>query len=115
MRLHHLALRTRDVDPLVAFYRRWLALRVIRDNRPRSVWLQGEQGATVLMIEQAEPHEPQPPAGTRDLIATAVNAPTRTRLRTDLAEAGLLEDETEHTLYFRDPDGRRLGISSHPL
>ena len=33
-----------------------------------------------------------------------------------LARAGIpLDDRTEHTLYFRDPDGHRVAVSDHPL
>jgi hypothetical protein len=43
------------------------------------------------------------------------DVPERAALRTRLAEAGMLEAETAHTVYFRDPDGRRVAASSHPL
>ena len=55
------------------------------------------------------------PAGrlTNDLRFGFYNAP-----HPDIADpfeaAGVrVEDRTEHTLYFRDPDGRRLGVSSY--
>ena len=112
--LHHLALRTHDVESLLAFYQRWFGLVVQRDARPRSVWLRVEPGA-VLMIELAEPAEPALPTGSRELFAIAISAQERARLRAELVAAGLLEAETEHTLYFRDPDGRRVGLSSYPL
>jgi len=112
--LHHIALRTRDVDRLLAFYRDWLGLALVRDQRPRAVWL-GIEPRAVLMVEQAEPDEPEVPAGTRELLAFTVEVPARIALRTRLCDAGLLEGETEHTLYFRDPDGRRVGVSSYPL
>jgi catechol 2,3-dioxygenase-like lactoylglutathione lyase family enzyme len=115
MRVHHVALRTRDVERLAAFYREWLGLRLARDLLPRSVWLQGADGGAVLMVERAGDGEPMLPAGTLDFLAVTVSAPERGELRERLAKAGMLEHETEHTLYFRDPDGRRVGASSHPL
>lgn len=115
MNVHHVALRTRDVDGLAAFYRRWLAFDEVRDLRPRSVWLRSGGAGAVLMIERADDHEPRPPAGGKDLLAFAVDPSERARLRTELVSAAMLEAETEHTLYFRDPDGRRIGVSSHPL
>jgi catechol 2,3-dioxygenase-like lactoylglutathione lyase family enzyme len=112
--LHHLALRTRDIERLLAFYLRWFGLVVQRDARPRSVWLTLDPGA-VLMIEQAEPTEPSVAAGSQELVAFAVTIGQRERLREALVAAALLEHETEHTLYFRDPDGRRVAVSSYPL
>jgi catechol-2,3-dioxygenase len=113
-RLHHIALRTRDLDGLVAFYARWFRLSVVRETRPRSVWL-GLGPEAVLMIELADADEPAPARGSLDLIALAVSAERRTLLREELVRAALLEGETQHTLYFRDPDGRRVGVSSYPL
>jgi catechol 2,3-dioxygenase-like lactoylglutathione lyase family enzyme len=113
-RLHHLALRTREVDRLVAFYESWLGLSVVRDTRPRSVWL-GLGSDAVLMIEKAQEKEPPVPANSLELAAFAVSAERRARMRDELVRAGLLEGETQHTLYFRDPDGRRVGVSSYPL
>jgi catechol 2,3-dioxygenase-like lactoylglutathione lyase family enzyme len=115
MRVHHVAVRTRDVEGLVGFYREWLGLEVARDLSPRSVWLQARDGGAVLMVEQAGPGEPTPPVGTLDILAVTVSDAERRALRERLATAGMLEAETEHTLYFRDPDGRRVGASSHPL
>jgi catechol 2,3-dioxygenase-like lactoylglutathione lyase family enzyme len=115
MRVHHVALRTRDVERLAAFYREWLGLRLGRDLLPRSVWLQGADGGTVLMVERAGDGEPMQPAGTLEFLAVAVSDAEREELRERLVTAGMLEHETEHTLYFRDPDGRRVGASSHPL
>ena len=112
-RLHHIALRTPDVDRAFAFYQHWFGLRPARDMRPRAVWLSLEGG--VLMIEQSDPDEPAVPAGSRELLALAVTVEERDRLREKLVQAGLLEDETAHTLYFRDPDGRRVAVSSYPL
>jgi catechol 2,3-dioxygenase-like lactoylglutathione lyase family enzyme len=112
--LHHLALRTADVERLVTFYRTWFAFEVARDLSPRSVWLSVEPGA-VLMIERAEADEPAIPLGTRELHAFAIDTAQRAELRTRLVAERLLEAETEHTLYFRDPDGRRVAVSSYPL
>ncbi|MDB4990717.1 MAG: Lactoylglutathione lyase [Myxococcaceae bacterium] len=112
--LHHLALRTHDLERLLAFYRHWFALSVQRDLRPRSVWLRLEP-AGVLMLERAEPAEPAVPVGSRELLALSVTIEQRASLKEQLIAAGLLEGETEHTLYFRDPDGRRVALSSYPL
>jgi catechol 2,3-dioxygenase-like lactoylglutathione lyase family enzyme len=110
--LHHLALRTRDVPGLTAFYRTWFGFEVVREQLPRAVWL-GLAGDAVLMIEQSAPDEPPLAAGSLELVAFRVAPAERLALRERLVAAGLLETETAHTLYFRDPDGRRLGASSY--
>ena len=112
--IHHLAMRTRELERLVAFYESWFGLRVVREARPRSVWLELGPGA-VLMLEAAELDEPGVPEGSRELVALAVSVGEREQLREKLVAAGRLEGETQHTLYFRDPDGRRVGASSYPL
>jgi catechol 2,3-dioxygenase-like lactoylglutathione lyase family enzyme len=109
--LHHLALRTRDVDRLLAFYGEWFGFTIARDLRPRSVWL--ALSGAVLMIERSEAEEPPVPVGTLELVAFRVTVEERQAIRARLGDA--LEAATEHTLYFRDPDGRRVGVSSYPL
>lgn len=112
--IHHLALRTRDVEQLVTFYREWFELQVARDRRPRSVWL-ALGASAVLMIERAEPSEPSPDPSSLELLAFAISDAQRPLLRERLRRAQLLEAETEYTLYFRDPDGRRVAASCYPL
>jgi catechol 2,3-dioxygenase-like lactoylglutathione lyase family enzyme len=107
--IHHLALRTHDVDRLLAFYQQWFGLTLVRDLRPRSVWLGLGEG--VLMIELANDGEPGIAEGSLELVAFRVTVAERQALRSRVA----LEAETEHTLYFRDPDGRRVAVSSYPL
>ena len=111
-RLHHLALRTRDITQVARFYQDWFGLQVVRDMPPRSVWLGLDEDA-VLMVEAAGPEEPSIPAGSLELVALRVSVEQRAALRARLLAAGRLEAETAHTLYFRDPDGRRIGASSY--
>lgn len=113
MRIHHLALRTRDLDRLEAFYTQ-LGFERVRVQPGYSVWLRA--GDAVLMLEVAEHEEPHLVATSRELIAFAVNTEERARTETLLGTMGVaIEDRTEHTLYFRDPDGRRIGVSSYEL
>jgi catechol-2,3-dioxygenase len=112
MQLHHVALRTGDVIRLEGFYAGVLGLRVRARHDGRSVWL--EAGGAVLMIELAGEREPQVPEGSMELVAFAVDAREREEWRQRLARAGVgIEGETAQTLYFRDPDGRRVGLSSY--
>ncbi len=106
--IHHLAFRTADLGRLERFYVDVLGLVVSRRSE-RSVWL--DAGGTILMLERAESDEPAVPPGAMDLVAFAATAETKERLAT----AGVpIEGRTAYSLYFRDPDGRRLGISSYP-
>lgn len=114
-RIHHLALRTTDLERSRRFYCEVLGLREARrnvdhDGGVRSVWL--EAGEAILMLELRLAGE-GPTQGSAHLLAFAVDdlGPWRARL----AQAGIaLDGETEHTLYFRDPDQHRVGLSTHP-
>ena len=114
MRIHHVALRTVDLERLERFYAGVLGLRVVRRDYARgSVWLAlglgPDAAAAVLMLERAAPGEPPIPWGSKELVAFAVDdlGPWRARVA--------VEAETAHTLYFRDPDGRRVAVSTYPL
>jgi catechol 2,3-dioxygenase-like lactoylglutathione lyase family enzyme len=113
MRVHHIALRTRDVPRLQSFYREVLGFTPVarRDEGAPSVWL--AMGDAVLMLECVECNdEPAPPVGTRELVAFAVDDLTPWRAR--LERAGVtIQDATAFTLYLRDPDGRRVGLSTY--
>jgi catechol 2,3-dioxygenase-like lactoylglutathione lyase family enzyme len=101
-------MRTTDVARLVRFYADVLGLAVLRRDEARgSVWL--DAGGTVLMLELAQPDETPFPAGSMELIAFAVQDKEAWRARVDV------EAETAHTLYFRDPDGRRIAVSDYRL
>jgi catechol 2,3-dioxygenase-like lactoylglutathione lyase family enzyme len=112
--VHHIAFRTSEIDRLCSFYERWLGLAIVRDERPRSVWLSvGE--ACVLMIEGKAGDEPNIDPKSLELIAFHVMPEELTRIERALSDEGLLEGRTAFTLYFRDPDGRRVGVSTYPL
>lgn len=114
MRVHHLAMRTRDVARLCAFYEAVLGLTPVRVQPGYSVWL--GLGDAVLMIEQAPPGEAVYEARLSDLVAFSVDDDGRARVRAALAEGGVaVEGETAYSLYFRDPDGRRIGVSTYPF
>jgi catechol 2,3-dioxygenase-like lactoylglutathione lyase family enzyme len=113
MRIHHIALRTSDLERLVQFYSVVLGLPVrVRDDRRAWLALDG----AVLMLERCEPTEPRVPAQTKELVAFAVEDVEREGWPVRLANAGVtVEARTDHTLYFRDPDGRRVAVSAYPL
>ena len=113
MRVHHLAFRTGDLAQLERFYVHAVGLAVVRRTDSRSVWL--DAGGSLLMLEAAEPGEASPTPGAMDLVAFEVAPETRALYTDRLARAGVaLEGSTDFTLYVRDPDGRRIGLSSYP-
>ena len=109
--IHHLALRVADPVRSAAFYTGVLGLselrRVADASGLHAVWLR--TGTLVLMLEKRL-RGGGASEGSGHLLALAVNDLVDARER--LARAGVLvEDCTDHTLYFRDPDGHRLGLS----
>ena len=108
MQIHHVAFRTTDLRRLERYYVDRLGFTVrSRDDARGSVWLNA--GGAVLMLERAEPGEPAIARGSGELLAFAVDDKETWRARV------AVEAETGHTLYFRDPDGRRLAVSSYPF
>ncbi|HEY4015103.1 MAG TPA: VOC family protein [Polyangiaceae bacterium] len=117
--MHHWALRTVNVEALEKFYTEVFGFPVRKRGAGStgSVWLEAE--GAVVMIERSGDGEPAIPPGTMELMAFAVDssdASWKTTWRARIEHAGAqVESETPHTLYFRDPDGRRLGCSVYPL
>ncbi len=111
MRIHHLAMRTPDVARLERFYVS-LGFTVARRQTEYSVWL--ETGDAMLMIERADTNEPAIPNDSRELVAFAVTAAERDAIEAAVtAYGGEIEARTANTIYFRDPDGRRIGASTY--
>ncbi|MCB9599909.1 MAG: hypothetical protein H6720_06075 [Sandaracinus sp.] len=71
----------------------------------------------VLMIERADTGEPLPSAASMELVALAVpdDAARHAVEARVLARGGVIEGRTAYTSYFRDPEGRRVGVSTYPL
>ncbi len=109
MQLHHLAFRATNVAATVAFYRDALQLSVIKSD-DRSTWL--ASGSVVVMIEPRSANEPSRSADL-DLVAFSIGQDERRLWPARLKSMGLtIEAETEATIYLRDPDGRRVGLSA---
>ena len=107
MKVHHVALRTRKLARVVRFYRDVLGLEVLRETT-KSTWL--AMGGAILMIERAEKDEPEIPRGTKEFLCFGV----RTKRDVSAFKGRVqIEDETDFTVYFRDPDGRRVGVSCY--
>lgn len=114
MDLHHLALRVADVECALAFYAGVLGLSEWRrayagDGALRAVWLR--LGPAVLMLERHLRGD-GPEAGSGHVLAFGVADLDAWERR--LADSGVrVDDRTSHTLYVRDPDGHRVGLSDY--
>lgn len=124
--VHHLAIQCRDLPTMVRFYERVLRLRVERrwpSDRPedrggdRSVWLR--LGTSVLALEGCT-GEPEPPPWQSDtpglhLLAVEIHWANREIWRAHLAHCGVeVVHESPWTIYVRDPEGNRVGLSHFP-
>ncbi len=113
MRIHHVALRTADLPRLEAFYVGALGLTVSRRDGTRSTWLAA--GDAIVMLELAAEGEPAVAEGTMEMVAFGIAKGERVECTQRLRAAGIVvEDETGFTVYVRDPDGRRVGLSHYP-
>lgn len=117
MRVHHIAFRTTDLERARRFYADAIGLTELArhrhdDGRLRAIWM--DLHGAVLMLETCDPNEPPTPAGSMDMVAFSIDDAERESVRARLAAAGIaVEAETAYTLYVRDPDGRRIGLSSY--
>ena len=111
MNLHHLALRVADPVRSARFYHAALGLTVVERHvdeggAVRSVWL--ALGDAVLMLERDI--KLAGPAGSGHVLVVAVRELAEAEARI-LAAGAEVADRTAYTLYFRDPDGHRVGVS----
>ena len=121
--LDHVALTVRDVPRSVAWYRDVLGL----ERRYEEVW--GDfpavvgAGTTSLALFPAPVPAPAPPPG-RDVlsvrhIAFRVDREAFDRARGELEARGLaptFQDHTAaHSLYFTDPDGHQLELTTYDV
>lgn len=69
----------------------------------------------MIMIERAPESEPPIPCGSMEILAFTIDASDRQAMVARLGEASVaIEAESPFTIYFRDPDGRRVGLSHFP-
>lgn len=114
--LHHIALRTHSPATLAEFYVRVCGLEVFPHTPANAsgVWL--HTGGVVFMVERREADEPGPASGTLDLLAFEAAQPDVHAVLAFLAEQRVeVEACTGFTAYFRDPDGRRVALSTYPF
>lgn len=115
--VHHIALRCADVERTAAFYETVIGLKrnsALNDERGlRAIWLSA--GSTIVMCERREPGEPSAFDGDMNLVAFAVDVSEWSELERSLASSHVaIDGSSNFTIYLRDPDGRRVGLSSFP-
>ena len=120
---HHLAIQARDVEKTTAFYRDVLGLpeqvrHLSPDGSLRSVWL-SVPGGGFLAIEACEGEPPGDHFRTSraglHLFALRIERGDRDAVERELGERGVpVVFRTAFTLYVRDPEGNRVGLSHHP-
>ena len=107
VRIHHIALRVRDLEASRAFYCEVLGLQEMKRDGSRSIWLRA--GDAVLMLERTLRGN-GPDAGSGHVLAFA--AEDLAQWEEKLTAAGIpIDDRTPHTLFLRDPDGHRVALS----
>jgi glyoxylase I family protein len=121
---HHVAIQCADLGACERFYAGALGLEVLRrwpadDGGVRSVWLAVGDG--FLALERADPRPPAPHGPWRDgepgyhLVALRIPRGERAAWEARLLERGVpVVHRTAFTLYVRDPEGNRVGLSHHP-
>jgi len=119
---HHVAIQCADLERCERFYRDLLGLAVVRrwpaeDGRDRSVWL--GVGDAFLVLERAgEPPGTEPwrsPRAGLHLVALRIEPGARAAAEARLAAAGVdVVHRTRWTIYVRDPEGNRVGLSHYP-
>jgi catechol 2,3-dioxygenase-like lactoylglutathione lyase family enzyme len=122
---HHVAVQVCDLEKATTFYTEVLGLAVVKrwaeaDGSPRSVWLDVGAGAFVA-LEKGTPPSPEHDRPFHDgqpgwhLVALAIPRADRQVWEERLQRAGVpVVHRTSYTLYLRDPDGNRVGLSHYP-
>jgi catechol 2,3-dioxygenase-like lactoylglutathione lyase family enzyme len=120
---HHLAIQVRDLEGAVGFYSGVLGLperqRHFReDGSLRSVWVSLPDGG-FLALEACSGNRVEEPfrreAPGYLLLALKIDASARAEVEGELARLGIeVVHRTRWTLYIRDPEGNRIGLSHHP-
>jgi glyoxylase I family protein len=119
---HHLAIKMRDLPAAERFYCGILGLTVQRrwpssdGQGDRSVWLDLGAGAFLALERAAQAREPlaEEDPGLH-MMALRIGRHERQAWMERLAAAGVpLYRQTDYTIYIRDPEGNRIGLSHWP-
>ena len=111
MKLHHLAFRCNDYQRVSLFYKNLFKLKEIFSQQEYSVWLKGSDDL-VFMFEKAAPEEARPESNNHELICFYAKTNEKKAMIDELKSQNIeIESQTEKTIYFRDPENRKIGIS----
>ncbi len=122
MQVHHVAVKVADLTRAEAFYATVLGLSVLRrwpmpdGVGERSLWLDLGAGA-FLALERANrlAREKADDATGIHLVALSIPRSERETWVAKLAQAGHpVYQQTDYTIYVRDPEGNRIGLSHWP-
>ncbi len=112
--IHHIAIKVKNLEPVADFYREVLSLKQIdakldKRGRARSYWF--DCAGTILMIEQGENI-----ASCRShLVALTIKKTKRDLWKKHLTKYNVeITSESEHSIYFSDPEGNMLALSHFP-
>jgi catechol 2,3-dioxygenase-like lactoylglutathione lyase family enzyme len=120
---HHLAIQVRDLPRSVDFYSGVLGLQELKrhhreDGTLRSVWV-SLPGGGFLALERCTGEPAEEPFRRDDpgflLLALRIDASARDEVERELESRGIvIVHRTRWTLYVRDPEGNRIGLSHYP-
>jgi glyoxylase I family protein len=117
---HHLALFGHDIEILATFYGEVFGLnRVATHTRPdgqlRSIWMAWETGPVpFIALEQEAVSHRANDTGLSVLMLNLARA-ERSAFKAHLQTMHIsVERETPYSMYFRDPEGNRVGVSHYP-
>lgn len=120
---HHLAIQVHALERTAAFYREVLGLsELARHHRPdgslRSIWLSlGDAGFLALEEVSGEVADDgfRTSRPGMHLLALRIAPESRAGVLEALSARGVeVVHQTRWTLYVRDPEGNRIGLSHHP-
>lgn len=120
---HHLAIQVRDLELVASFYKGVIGLpeqarHHREDGTLRAIWLSLPDG-TFLALEACtgEPARDafRHSAAGFHLLALRIRREDRSAIERELADQGVpIVHRTRWTVYLRDPEGNRVGLSHHP-
>lgn len=117
-KIGHAHLKVRDLDRAVAFYTRFLGLRVVERVGDHFAFLSGGTFHHEIALQNVGLDAPQPSPYSTGLYHVAFEVPDQRALALAyqaLTEAGIPVAAVDHyaiswALYFQDPDGNGLEI-----
>jgi hypothetical protein len=120
--MHHIAIKVQDLARAERFFVQTLGLAVLRrwpapdGQGERSLWLDLGAGAFLALEKSSSDRKPPVTDGPGlHLLALRIERAERPAWIDRLAKAGVpVYDQTAFTLYCRDPEGNRIGLSHWP-